>query len=133
MEQVLAVLTDWRFGSCVALISGFLGPWIFRKIPVPADTTAHLEQLQRAHAASRIAGEAGIHDVQNVAQMAGVVAGLGVISSLRRQNRQAIVVGVIIAAVLSAIGFLTLPVASVPIWMFVVAGIVGVFRLWKAW
>lgn len=133
MEQLLSVLGDWRFAASVVFVGGFIGPWIFRRIPVPADATAHLERFAQAHAATEIAHEAGIQDVENVAKVASVVAGIGVLSALRRQSRQAIIVGLVLSAVICAVAFLTLPLRTGPAWLFLAAAAFGLFRLWKAW
>jgi hypothetical protein len=133
MEDLLTTMADWRFAACVAFLGGIIGPWIYRKIPVPAEAAKNLERLGRAHAASGMAREAGISEVENVARMAGMVAGYGVMSALRRQSRQSIVVGVVLAAVISAFLFASLQIASIPPWIFAAAGLFGVFRLWKAW
>jgi hypothetical protein len=133
MEQFLSLLGDWHFAASVVFVGGFLGPWIFRKIPVPADAAAHMERFAQAHAATGIAHEAGIQDVEDVAKMASVVAGLGVISALRRQSRQAIIAGLVLSVVICAVAFLTLPLSTGPSWLFLVAAAFGLFRLWKAW
>jgi hypothetical protein len=102
-------------------------------IPLPEGATENLERFQRAHAAGGMAREARMTDVENVARVAGMVAGIGVFSALRRQSRQSILVGLLLAAVISAIAFRTLAIRDLPAWIFVAAGAFGLFRIWKAW
>jgi hypothetical protein len=133
MSDLFASVSSWRFLSAVMLLAPFLGQWIFRKIPMPAEAIRQLERMQRAQVAAGVAHDAGINDVEQVAKLAGLASFVGTISSLKRQNRQSVVVGVVLAVVICALLFAYSDVSMLPGWVFIGAAAIGAYKLWKVW
>lgn len=133
MDQVYALLVDWRYACGVLFAGAFAGWFMYKHTPAPQGLQTNVHRLFKAVAASVAAKQAGHRGVEAAADFVGLHETRKVAIGLRQQRRRQLIGSIILAAAVLIPVYLYAGVRQLPSWIFGVMGVAGVYRAWKSW
>jgi hypothetical protein len=133
MQQLIEAISDWRFPSSVIALGPWIGHLIYRLTPLPPGAREHLQRMSRAGEAIEAAQRQGQSGMADAAAMVGLREGAAVFGLLRKQRRQMLIAGLLMAAAALAAVFLYTEIEKLPTWLFIVVMLLGAVRAWRSW
>jgi len=123
----------WQYPASIVFIGSLLGELLYHKTPPPRGVVERFRNMARAGFASLVARDAGIASIEALADLVGAHEAGQIYRALQRQRRQLLLLGMLISSILTSLAFLYFPVLLAPDWFFGILGLIGIYRVWKAW